>query len=117
MKQILQLVKKCDIACGMSTNGEWERQTLVFQSLDDEPRYIPIEVFGKRKVRGMEPLQCGSLVEVTFRIDGREHEGRWFARLELIAARPMVMAVPEAAPTVDGASEVETSTNELDNIF
>lgn len=117
MKQILQLVKKCDIDCGMSTNGEWERQTLVFQSLDDEPRYIPIEVFGKRKVRGMEPLQCGSLVEVTFRIDGREHEGRWFARLELIVARPMVTAVPAAAPTANDASEDEPMQNDLDNIF
>lgn len=92
MKILAKLVKKSAVSCGTSANGEWERQTLVFESLDGEGHYIPVEVFGKKKVRGVEPLRVGQLAEVIFRIDGREFEGRWFARLEYIHATPYVAA-------------------------
>lgn len=76
-----------EINSGMSANGEWERQTLVIQVLDETQRYVPIEFFGRRKVKQLSSLAVGMIVEVTFRIVGRVSEGRWFATLDGISVR------------------------------
>lgn len=113
MKVLAKLVKKSDVSCGTSNNGEWERQTLVFETLDGEGHFIPVEVFGKKKVRGVQPLQIGQLAEVIFRIDGREFEGRWFARLEYIHATPYVAASAAAPAPAATDYDVNDPANEL----
>lgn len=77
-----KVVAKSDIFSGMSANGEWERQTLVIEPFSDTPQMVPVEFFGKRRVKQLAALEVGSVVQAAFRIVGREHDGRWFATLD-----------------------------------
>lgn len=87
MKILAQVFTKGELNCGTSANGDWERQTLVVQTMADNPKLIPIEFFGKKKVRDLQNVSAGDYVEVIFEIDGREHEGRWFPSINGISCR------------------------------
>lgn len=73
---------KGEIMEGMSANGEWARQTIVVTTQGDKPSNVPVEFFGKRKVKDIQPINVGDMVQVFFTINGREHDGRWFATLD-----------------------------------
>lgn len=92
MQQLIRVVGKSDIQSGTSANGDWERQTLVGETMDDNPTIIPIEFFGKKIVRQIADIKIGDLARVTFRIRGREYNGRWFCNVEAIRIEPLVLA-------------------------
>lgn len=101
-----KVVAKSDIFSGMSANGEWERQTLVVEPFSDTPQMVPVEFFGKRRVKQLAALEVGSIVQATFRIVGREHFGRWFATLDGISVQRYVNDQP-AVPTATNEEEDE----------
>lgn len=92
MQIFATLVGKTDIACGTSANGDWERQTLIFQTTDENLTTLPVEVFGKKKVKEVQSLQIGTLCNVSFKIEGNEKDGRWFVRLVYYHITPYQLA-------------------------
>lgn len=87
MKILAQVFTKGELNFGTSDNGDWERQTLVVKTMADNPKLIPIEFFGKKKVRDLQNLYNGDYVEVIFEIDGREYEDRWYPSINGISCR------------------------------
>lgn len=84
------------IISGTSDNGnDWEKQTVVFETLALEPQTLAIEFMGERKTKQTKPLKVGQQVEVTFGINCREYKGNWYTRLEGFGVAPMK---PEEAP-------------------
>lgn len=90
MKQLMKVAVVGETMFGTSANGDWERKQIVFEDLNGEGRKVPVDFFGKKKVRPLETLQVGTYAEVSFTIDGREHEGRWYPQLNGISVTPMV---------------------------
>lgn len=101
-----KVIAKSDVMSGKSANGEWERQTLVVEPMSDNPEMVPVEFFGKRRVKQLSGLEVGSLVQVTFRIVGREHDGRWFATLDGLNVQPF-QRVDQPAPLTTNDEEEE----------
>lgn len=87
MKIYGNVIAKGELLSGMSANGEWERQTLVIRPLDESERVIPIEFFGKKRVRDLRNVNFDDIVQVSFNINGREYEGRWFATIDGISCQ------------------------------
>ena len=80
----------CPIVSGTSDNGnDWEKQTVVFETLALEPQTLAIEFMGERKTKQTKSLKVGQQVEVTFRINCREYLGQWFTRLDGFGVTPM----------------------------
>lgn len=104
-----KVVAKSDIFSGMSANGEWERQTLVIEPFGDTPQMVPVEFFGKRRVKQLAALEVGSIVQAAFRIVGREHDGRWFATLDGLNIQRYVNDQP-TAPTATNYEEYDQFT-------
>lgn len=90
MKQLMKVAVVGETMFGTSANGDWERKQIVFEDLNGEGRMVPVDFFGKKKVKNLEGLQVGTYAEVSFSIDGRQHEGRWYPQLNGISATPMV---------------------------
>lgn len=72
-----------EIRSGISENGnEWESRLVVVDGfLGRGGKLFPIEFFGKEKVDMTRDLEIGQLVEMTFGIETRKHDGKHYVKL------------------------------------
>lgn len=108
MQQLIKVVGKSGIQSGTSANGDWERQTLLGETMDDNPTVIPFEFFGIKNVRKLTELNVGDLARVTFRIRGREFNDRWFCNVEAIRVEPLVLAGSASGSTSQATADPDT---------
>ena len=93
---------------GVGRNGNpWKVQPYVLETLDQYPRKVHFEVFGEERIK-QNPCEIDQLVTVSFDIESREFNGRWYTSIrawriqqgdttQVAAAAPV--AAPVAAPT------------------
>ena len=63
---------------GVSKSGnEWKVQEYVIETHDQYPRRMCFDVFGADKIQQFN-IQIGEELNVSFDIDAREWQGRWF---------------------------------------
>ena len=60
-----------------STGNEWSTQDYVIETTDQFSKKCCFNVFGKDKIEAMK-IQVGEELKVSFDIDAREYQGRWF---------------------------------------
>ncbi|MCM1516798.1 MAG: DUF3127 domain-containing protein [Paraprevotella sp.] len=84
------------------TGSEWRVGTYVLETTTDRyPRKMVFEVFGSDKIQQFN-IQPGEMVRVSFDIDAREYQGRWYNSIrawnvDRNVAAPMGQA-PAGAP-------------------
>lgn len=60
------------------TGSEWRMASYVLETTTDRfPRKMVFEVFGSDKIQQFN-IQVGEMVRVSFDIDAREYQGRWY---------------------------------------
>ena len=92
---------------GVGRNGNpWKVQPYVLETLDQYPRKVHFEVFGEDRIK-MNPCDIDQLVTVSFDIESREFNGRWYTSIRAWkiqqgdmtqAAAPAPASAPAAAP-------------------
>lgn len=88
-----------------STGNPWSVQSYVIETHDQYPRKMCFDVFGEDKISQFN-IQSGEELTVSFDIDAREYQGRWFNsvrawKVERVPAQPMGGApVPPPMPDV-----------------
>ncbi len=81
---------------GVSRNGsEWKVQEYVLETQEQYPRKMAFEVFGSEKINSFG-IKEGELLTVSFDIDAREWNGRWF---NSVRAWKVERGVATAQPT------------------
>ena len=94
---------------GVGRNGNpWKVQPYVLETLDQYPRKVHFEVFGEDRIK-QNPCEIDQLVTISFDIESREFNGRWYTSIRAWriqqgdmtqAAAPAPAAAPvAAAPT------------------
>lgn len=88
---------------GTSARGEWHSQNVVFemQTSSPYPRKVSVKFFNKRD--DVARLVTGAAYKVTFDIESREYNGRWYTdvvgrRVEPKEAAQMAQQQDEPAP-------------------
>ena len=111
---------------GVGRNGNpWKVQPYVLETLDQYPRKVHFEVFGEDRIR-MNPCAIDQLVTVSFDIESREFNGRWYTSIRAYrivqgdvtqtgaaAAAPAPAAAPVATPS-PAAAPVEAAPVNVD---
>ena len=108
------------------TSGkEWKLQAYVLETQEQYPRKVYFEVFGEDRIKA-NPCQLDDIVTVSFDIESREFNGRWYTSIRawkiqqgvVDATAPQVVPVaqPVAAPqanveTFDAAAGVDETTD------
>ena len=108
------------------TSGkEWKLQAYVLETQEQYPRKVHFEVFGEDRIKA-NPCQLDDVVTVSFDIESREFNGRWYTSIRawkiqqgvVDAAAPQVVPVaqPVAAPqanveTFDAAAGIDETTD------
>ena len=91
---------------GIGKNGNpWKVQPYVLETLDQYPRKVHFEVFGEDRIK-QNPCDVDQLVTVSFDIESREFNGRWYTSIRAwrIQQGDTTQAVPGAAPAVAPAA-------------
>lgn len=107
-----------EVRSGVSarSGSNWMMQTFVIETHEQYPRRCAFEVFGEDRLKEFN-IQVGEELTVSFDIDAREYQGRWYNsvrawRVERVAPgaapvagapAPMPAAAPAAAPLPAGA--------------
>lgn len=93
---------------GTSRNGnEWTVQEYVIETHDQYPRRMCFDVFGADKIQQFN-IQLGEELNVSFDIDAREWQGRWFNsirawKVDRVSADQSVALQPAPFPPVNAA--------------
>lgn len=133
MEVVGKIIQVLPIQEGVGRNGNpWKLQAYVLETLDQYPRKVHFEVFGEDRIK-QNPCELDQLVTVSFDIESREFNGRWYTSIRAwkiqqgdttqavapVAAAPAQPApaaapvtAPVAAPTEAPVDPFDASTGE-----
>lgn len=102
---------------GVGQNGNpWKVQGYVGETLDTYPKKVMFEIMGAERIE-KNACKVNDLVDVSFDIESREYNGRWYTSIRAWKVEPAQAAAqpvakkepaPAAAPKVEGAEEASS---------
>lgn len=108
MEIIGKIILKLPLQTGVSKAGNnWSKQEYVLETQENFPKKVHFDFFGDRA--NQYDLQEGQMVKLSFDIESREYNGRWYTSIRgwkaepADAQAPVYAGAPTAAPAVGGA--------------
>jgi hypothetical protein len=81
MEVVGKIIQVLPVQEGIGKNGNpWKVQPYVLETLDQYPRKVHFEVFGEDRIK-QNPCDLDQLVTVSFDIESREFNGRWYTSI------------------------------------
>ena len=109
-----KIIAVLPLATGEGKNGTWRSQDYVLETYDQYPRKVCFNLFNDRI--DQFPMAIGDDVEVSFDIDSREYNGRWYTSVrawkvvkknnEAPAGQPPFDQVPPFTAGMDEGSDL-----------
>lgn len=91
-----KIIFKLPLQTGVSKAGNnWSKQEYVLETRDAYPKKVHFDFFGERI--NQYPLEVGQEIKLSFDIESREFNGRWYTSIRGWKAEP-ADAVAPAAP-------------------
>lgn len=99
-----KIIAACEPRGGVSqrTGNSWKMQEFVLETMEQFPRKCMFSVFGEDRLREFN-IQVGEVLTVSFDIDAREYNGRWYNDIRAWRVQRGVVA-PAPAPAEPVAS-------------
>ena len=104
---------------GVGRNGNpWKVQPYVLETLDQYPRKVHFEVFGEDRIK-QNPCDLDQLVTVSFDIESREFNGRWYTSIrawriqqgDTTQAAAGAQPATQPAPAATAQAPIEPAAN------
>lgn len=92
-----RIIKVLEARGGTSarTGNAWKVQTYVLETQEQYPKHLCFEVFGEDRINQFN-IQEGQEVTVSFDIDAREYQDRWYTQIRAWKVEPFVQGAPAA---------------------
>lgn len=103
MEIIGKIILKLPLQTGVSKAGNnWSKQEYVLETQENFPKKVHFDFFGDRATQ--YDLQEGQMVKLSFDIESREYNGRWYTSIRGWKAEPADAQAPvyAGAPAVGG---------------
>ena len=112
-----KIIVACEPRGGVSqrTGNNWKMQEFVLETQEQFPRKCMFSVFGEDRLREFN-IQVGEVVTVSFDIDAREYNGRWFNSLRAWKVDRNV-AAPAEASYLNPAAAPQANSHDSQNIL
>ena len=95
-----RLARKFNVQTGTSARGAWSKQEFLFEYQEGSfPSQVCMSVWGDDKVKELDKYQVGDKVKVSFNVNSREYNGRWYT--DVRAWRIESAAPAASAPSQD----------------
>ena len=77
-----KIIQKLEPVSGTSKAGNaWNKQEYVLETLDAYPKKVFFDFFGERA--NQYPLEVGDIITLSFDIESREYNGRWYTSIQI----------------------------------
>ena len=98
MEIVGKIILKLPLQTGVSKAGNnWQKQEYVLETFNEAyNRKIHFDFFGERA--NQYPLEVGDVIKLSFDIESREYNGRWFTSIRGWKTEPADVNAPAAAP-------------------
>jgi len=83
-------------ATGQGKNGAWRSQDYVLETADQYPRKVCFNLFNDKIDKF--PIAIDDTVTVSFDIESREYNGRWFTSVKAWKVEKAAINAPQATP-------------------
>lgn len=98
------LTRKMDVQSGRSARGDWAKQEFLVEFQEGKfPTTAVFTAWGQDKVSELDKYSVGDQVKVTFNINSREYQGRWYTDLRMWRISEAGAASAPAAPAAPAA--------------
>ena len=104
MEIVGKIIQVLPLQEGVGRNGNpWKLQGYVLETIENYPRKVHFEVFGEDRIKN-NPCAIDQIVTVSFDIESREFNGRWYTSIRAWKIQQGDMTqqpagvVPAAAP-------------------
>lgn len=71
-----KIIQMLGVQTGQGKNGPWKKQEFIMETNDTYPKKICIAVWGDKI--DMSQFRIGDPVQVSFDVESREYNGRWY---------------------------------------
>jgi hypothetical protein len=102
MEILGKIIAVLPLATGEGKNGTWRSQDYVLETTDQYPKKVCFNFFGD-KIEQF-PMAIDDVVTVSFDIESREYNGRWFTSIRAWKADKNIATTN--APATSGAAPV-----------
>ena len=125
MEVVGKIIQVLPVQEGVGRNGNpWKVQPYVLETLDQYPRKVHFEVFGEDRIK-QNPCDVDQLVTVSFDIESREFNGRWYTSIrawkiqqgdmtQVAAGQPAAAPASAATPAQPAAAPVDAPMPNVD---
>lgn len=119
-----KIITACEPRGGVSqrTGNSWKMQEFVIETAEQYPRKCMFSVFGEDRLKEFN-IQVGEILTVSFDIDAREYNGRWYNDIRawrvVRGAAPVAGADPVAdipAPTAQMPAQPSVASEPEDDL-
>lgn len=112
MQLTAKLVQLLPLQTGSGRNGEWKKQDIIVETEGQYPKKICISIWGD-KINASQ-LQVGRMLNISFDIESREYNGRWYTDVKAWKVEPAAVGGDNAvAPADDVHNTTFTSDDDL----
>lgn len=94
-----KIIAVLPLATGEGKNGTWRSQDYVLETYDQYPRKVCFNLFNDRI--DQYPMAIGDDVEISFDIESREYNGRWYTTIRAWKVAKKDQGAAMGAPAVD----------------
>ena len=93
-----KLIQKLPVQSGVSSSGNnWSKAEFVIETIEQYPKKVCANLWGDR-ARALDQFQEGSLITVSFDLESREFNGRWYTDVKAWKVEAATPAAAAGAP-------------------
>ncbi len=116
MQLTATLVQVLPLQKGTGRNGEWKKQDIIVQTDGQYPKKVCISIWGDKINDSI--LQTGKQLSISFDIESREYNGRWYTDVKAWKIEPAGAEMPAGntyadAPPQEGYSDLNNESDDL----
>ena len=83
-----KLIQKLPVQSGVSNSGNnWSKAEFVIETVEQYPKKVCANLWGDR-AKALDQFQLGSLITVSFDLESREYNGRWYNQIRAWKVAP-----------------------------
>src|SRR6185295_10130134 len=76
MQLTAKLVQLLPLQTGTGKNGQWKKQDIIVETEGQYPKKICVSIWGDKINESL--LKVGSQLNISFDVESREYNGRWY---------------------------------------
>ena len=116
MEIIGKLLQKLELQSGIGRTGNsWQKQEFVIETIEQYPKKICANLWGD-KLDMLDTVNIGDTVKLSFSIESREYNGKWYTDIKAWKIEPATEAPAQAVQPMKQTSYQPASAPAADTL-